>query len=207
MYVLWSLVGVLIAAGVGVGVWRPWRDTVTLPPSACWGMLEKADYQPLAGSSGTATEEVDAEFHGGPYRFGIPQTQCNLLWNGKGREILDVMIQQQSADPEKSDIPEFGGGKPHRWDFGADAIGWTGDSKVPVVELFLRCQYATAADAPPIQPYVQLRVMASEGVASAALPEVRQALADVSLKLAKTLAQRIPCSNSVQLADRAPVIS
>ncbi|MDH6112860.1 hypothetical protein P3T36_002578 [Kitasatospora sp. MAP12-15] len=204
---IWALVAVLVVGAVVTGAWwKPWQS-VKLPQSACWGALTKGDYKMLAGDDGTALLSTLGSIDG-PYPGSYPTQQCDLSWNTSHHPILTVSITPTTQNKAPKQIQLLDGGAAEPVDFGADAAGWIGTGSASVVDLYLTCDYRQAASLDIfVEPYVEITVAAGAGGITSASPvEVRQAIAAISLKLAKAVVQRIPCSNAVRLADHVPSV-
>ncbi|MFE0460871.1 hypothetical protein ACFW1A_16635 [Kitasatospora sp. NPDC058965] len=144
----------------------------------------------------------------GSYPGGWPNRQCNLGLSSRGPALLGVLINSKGENDGATQLRGFGATTVTPVDFGPDAPGWVGSGGDPAVALYLKCDFegSTKALHPYTDPFIEVHVFTSAGLASASPGEVRQALAGIALKLAKAVVRRFPCYNQVQLADRAPVL-
>ncbi|MGC0312489.1 hypothetical protein [Kitasatospora acidiphila] len=203
----WHLALILAAAlTISGSIWwfdRP-SQSVSLPPNTCWGELTQADYSILAGRSGKATPVNDGSID---YAIGDAPVECGLMWSTQRiGGMLAVEINRGNGtgyDNAQFEMTTRKAGTPHPVNFGPEIEGWYGDGNRSATLLYLRCDYPGATDPNPV---VAITVTGAIGLSAAPRAEVRQAYADISLKIAKAIARRIPCKNNVPLPDKAPIL-
>lgn len=122
--------------------------------------------------------------------------------------MLTVEISPAINNNGARDVTAFAeGGSASPVNFGADGAGWVATGKLSVVELYLTCDYRQASTFPLFaEPYLEVNVSGAVGISSAPQAQIRQAFADIALKLAKAVAHRVPCANQVRLVDQAPKV-
>ncbi|MDH6131814.1 hypothetical protein P3T37_001188 [Kitasatospora sp. MAA4] len=201
---LWAgiVATVLVAAGVTTFWWKPWQSVV-LPQSACWSALGPDDLRPLVGTNGTAVA-----YSGGgletPMTAADPDMKdwCTVRW--AGGPVLDVNVNTTPNGISKAEDQARG------WrtlDFGPDAQGRFEDPN-DILVVVLRCDYPLPADKAdePADPYVLINIDGDPKESQYSRTRVRQAYADIALKIARTAVTQYPCTNSVHLADKAPTV-
>ncbi|MGF1425102.1 hypothetical protein [Kitasatospora sp. LaBMicrA B282] len=197
-----AIAAVLVAAGVTAFWWKPWQSVV-LPQSACWSVLGPDDLRPLVGTNGTAVDHSGAEIVT-PMTAGLGsgQSYCAVRWAGDS--VLEATVQPSRNGLAMSGVQSRGG---HALDFGPDAQGWI-DDQHDILEFYLRCDFQVPAEWAdgPATPYVWITIDGAPEDSQYSLTRVRQAYADIALKIARTVVTQYQCTNPVHLADKAPTV-
>lgn len=110
--------------------------------------------------------------------------------------MLSVSVGS-ADDTDGADDPRLLGDMLRAVDFGPGAQGWIAQGTGPLAVQFA-CSYQSGAKA---SPYVRI-VVSSAGLSTASTAQVRAAYAGIALKMAKAVAHRLPCGNTVQLPDQ-----
>ncbi|GAB2727494.1 hypothetical protein GCM10010442_56450 [Kitasatospora kifunensis] len=205
---VWGVLAALVAGAAVTGLWwKPWQS-VQLPQSACWGELGPADYQVLAGPNGKAKATARGSIDG-PVSNGLLLSSCRLVWNDKHHSSV-LSVSLGSADnSDVADDPRLLGSSLQQVSFGPDVTGWLAPGTGPLALQFA-CAYQQAPASPggPVtrtSPYVRI-VVSSADLGTASTGRVRSAYAGIGLKMAKAVAQRLPCGNQVRLLDQPPAL-
>ncbi|MGF1427600.1 hypothetical protein [Kitasatospora sp. LaBMicrA B282] len=190
-----------LVAGAGVTGfwWKPWQS-VTLPQSACWGELGPADYQLLAGPDGSAKASERGTLDG-PVSTGVLMSSCRLVWNDRDRSSMLSVAVGSADETDGAEDPRLLGNTLQAVDFGADAQGWIAQGTGPLAVQF-PCTYQGTGKT---SPFIRI-VVSSADLGTASTDRVRAAYAAVALKMAKAVAQRLPCSNALHLPDQVAVL-
>lgn len=170
--------------------------------------LQGSGWSVLAGDDGKAIDSLDGQPIDGPQHDDFLRSLCSLAWSTKRRDpILTVLVASAPTSDGRSTVSVLGGGAARPISFGPDGIGLFGDGKNSVVDLVMPCEFQTsAAFGRSISPYMEVSVSGSSDIPTAPRSQRRQAYADIALKIAKAVVQRVPCESPVHLVDRAPTL-
>ncbi|MDH6114345.1 hypothetical protein P3T36_000746 [Kitasatospora sp. MAP12-15] len=201
---LWTgaVAAVLVAAGVTAFWWKPWQSVV-LPQAACWSALGPDDLRPLVGTNGTAVALSGSSVRAPLTAFGAAQMEsCGVRW--AGGPVLEVDVKPSVDGRTMSGSYATGY---RALDFGPDGQGRI-DDKYDTLEFYLRCDFKARVDmaSDPATPYVLITIDGDPKESQYSRTRVRQAYADIALKLARTAVTQYQCTNSVHLADKAPTV-
>ncbi|WP_042365854.1 hypothetical protein [Streptacidiphilus neutrinimicus] len=198
-----ATVVVLAAGAVVVGVWKPWHTaSVTLPQSACWGILGPDDIRPLEGTDGTATAVSLTDSMVAPplkspngHMDGI--YACEVKWQGaaiaeagvSGAGDDAITTAKSQGDPLQA-IPLAPG----------VLLAPNGDA----VNIYFRCEGIQGG-----WTYGDAHAGAMHGgvnQTSFGTESERNAYANIALKIAKAAAAQIPCTNHPAFPSSAPAL-
>ncbi|MFE6054716.1 hypothetical protein ACFQ6N_28510 [Kitasatospora sp. NPDC056446] len=203
-----AAVALAVAAVVGGGllVWKPWQS-VTLPEHACWSVLGKDDLKPIAGPDGTVREPVPSEHIATPTKSENASTRSScIVWREKGY-LLDIDIKPAWAGIDADRAEDARAGKVTPLDLGAGAVGWVGvsdENRRQTARLYVRCDFEMRSDyGRPAPQYFDVRVT-GDVVDGTSPARVRQAYADIALKVGRAAATAYECRNTAQLPVAAP---
>ncbi len=191
-------VAALVAVAAVVGLWwKPWQS-VTLPQSACWGILSKDDLKPLAGADGTAVARtsgstVVSTLKSGSNQGTPPNAQCAVSWN-QNRTLLSINVDPQSAaDMKAAEDPGLLTQAPVNLGSGVVLL-WQQDAAI----VYFRCEGITWPDFPyaevqvdggPFALYYQAEEHASKSDMNA--------YANIALNVSEAVAKQVPCANTL----------
>ncbi|MCC9306847.1 hypothetical protein LN042_06965 [Kitasatospora sp. RB6PN24] len=201
---LWAgaVAAVLVAAGVTAFCWKPWQSVV-LPQSACWSALGPDDLRPLVGTNGTAVALTGSVVHA-PLTADIASQMesCGVRW--AGGPVLEVNVKPSVDGLSMSGFNATGY---RALDFGPDGQARI-DDRYDTLNFYLRCDLQIPVDRAdqPASPFVWISIDGDPRQSQYSRTRVRQAYADIALKLARTVATQYQCANTVHLADKAPTV-
>lgn len=197
---------VVAAVGGGLWAWKPWQS-VELPKSACWGVLDANDLKPLAGPDGKATEPTPSRRIATP-ASGSRDYRCLVSWPD-ATILLDVDVRPARDRIDADRKNDAGSGAVTPLDFGADTTGWITASRIApgnaAVRLYVPCDYDAPKDDSDQPPPKYIGVLVSgDTVHGASLDKAHQAYADIALKIGRAAATAYECRNTVTLTGTAP---
>ncbi|MFE4519210.1 hypothetical protein ACFRMQ_34090 [Kitasatospora sp. NPDC056783] len=207
-----AAVALAVAAAVGGGLWawKPWQS-VELPQSACWGVLDASDLKPLTGPDGKAFEPRPVREIDTPAKptSGSRDTHCLVMWPG-ATILLDAEVRPARDRIDADRRNDAGDGPVIPLDFGPGTTGWvvTADRIAPgntTVRLYVPCDYDAPRDDSDQPPPKYFGVLVSGDVVDGASPgKAHQAYADIALKIGRAAATAYECRNTVTLTGTAP---
>ncbi|MFE7529762.1 hypothetical protein ACFU7Y_29220 [Kitasatospora sp. NPDC057542] len=206
-----AAVALAVAAAVGGGLWawKPWQS-VELPQSACWGVLDANDLKPLAGPDGKAVEPRPAREIATPMKpaSGSRDSRCRIMWPG-ATILLDAEVRPARDRIDADRRNDASGGSATPLDFGPGTTGWVVDSKNvdgnASVRLYVPCDFDAPRDDSDQPPPKYFGVLVSGDVVDgASLGKAHQAYADIALKIGRAAAVAYECRNTVTLTGTAP---
>ncbi len=189
------VVAAVVAVAAVVGLWwKPWQS-VTLPQSACWGMLSKDDLKPLAGVDGTAVAQSGSTtplstLKAGPYPpSSLSTAECGVSWNRSG-SLLGVTVYPESTEGMQTSERELG--MAARSTFPGPGTVF---SKGRVAVVFFHCEGVTTSYG---EPYSNVQVSVVGGVTGGGASEsLTNADAHIAFKLSEAIAKQVPCTNTL----------
>lgn len=191
---------VVTVAGAVIYSQQP-KEKLAMPDSACWGILSRADLEPVAGSDGTMIVSTDQSLTGA---FHLKELgSCDALWSGKhdGGILFTAFATPTSLKDAKTQIrPPL---VETRWSPQVTAV-----SSLHGTELYYACAYPSSITnlLLKFEPYVEVQVNGSTKISSHGATEARQAYAAMALKIAKAVARQLPCTNTINFPATAPAV-
>ncbi|MEU3573962.1 hypothetical protein AB0E96_36950 [Kitasatospora sp. NPDC036755] len=188
---------VVAAVGGGLWAWKPWQS-VELPQSACWGVLDREAIRPFVGSDGKAVAHVQGELSAAE-----PLAECTVSWSPKGGLAAvdatvmrtDDALHQQDQARMADDIAR---GRATELPVGDQAKSWVD----PVnASLIFPCPVPEAGR----RTNVSILVTGDPQVPARPARELVQNRADFILELAKEVVRREGCPD-VHLVDHATAV-
>ncbi|MEU8514314.1 hypothetical protein AB0C76_22375 [Kitasatospora sp. NPDC048722] len=193
-----------VVVGGGGGVWR-WasRDSLNLPESACWSILDQNDLHSLAGAT-QGTYTVRYGEHSGDEKTlqaGLQSQTCTVADDhhvliGVTVRLWDKLtyhdVYEANADPRAQ----------RQSNLGPDVQGlWEEHGRI---RLAFPCDNPAAALTH--LTYLEVVVWGDSEIVDPELPSVRQARLDTALKTAKTAASTNECVNPIHFPAKAPEV-
>ncbi|MFD9034589.1 hypothetical protein ACFVZW_26145 [Streptomyces sp. NPDC059567] len=191
----------VVAFSTGCGASGEGKDQgpIEFTAEPCWGLLEESDVAPvLAKGQRVKVDSTDLEKSVKDRRTSF----CNGNQQNAGGAGFNAYVQWRSENPYKNSDPVDAweplkdGTRPEGKDWGAGAETWSWGTRVAV-----ECTAELPAGAPAsykARKFLDVRVSgkAAEGVGSSVS---RQAFANMTLKLARGVAEKVGCTNDLHL--------
>ncbi|MFE7189429.1 hypothetical protein [Kitasatospora sp. NPDC057541] len=192
-----ALVTALVLIGGGLWAWKPWQS-VELPASACWGLIEREEVRPLVGDEGKGIErEVFGDLSGRSTR-----ADCGISWLPGATVVVAWIFQidessyrshREQYEADQRDLPI---------DFGAGVAGWLDDGLQPM--LMFPCDSGRQPLARNV--YRQLSVAGDFYLSDLSAKKRTQVFVDVAHRIAQEIVRQEGCPD-VRIAERAPVVA
>jgi hypothetical protein len=196
---LTALAAVLLLAAVAAVLWwRPWR-TVTLPAHACWGVLTAGDLRPLAGPDGTMTAATNTSTLQPATQATNGGYLCPLSWQGGQTPHYlgggPKIALYTAAELRRARAADASRGAVRSLSLGPGNIAWqaAGDYSL---SLAVPCTFRDPFSGQSADGYARVSIDATPSPRGYPAPpgEVRQADAQIVLKLAKAFVEQYPCT-------------
>ncbi|MBV2153142.1 hypothetical protein [Kitasatospora sp. SUK 42] len=192
------LAGLTVAAVVGGGlwVWKPWQS-VELPQSACWGVLDHEAIRPFVGNDGKAVAHVQ-----GDLSAANPLAECSVSWSPRGGlAAIDATVMRTDGSLYQHDqarmADDIAQGRATEVAVGDHAKAWVDSVNA---SLIFPCPVPDSGR----RTNVSIMVTGDPRVPARPARELVQNRADFILKLAKEVVQREGCPD-IHLVDHVTV--
>ncbi|MFF2348771.1 hypothetical protein ACFVVL_03200 [Kitasatospora sp. NPDC058115] len=192
----------LVLIGGGLWVWKPWQS-VELPASACWGLIERDQVRPLVGDDGKGHEtEVIGDLSG-----RSSHAQCGIAWQ-PGYTAVVVNVFQTDERSYRSDLemydaaPDPGRSRYLPIDFGTGVKGWLQEGLQPV--LTFPCDSGRQPLARNV--YRKISVSGAFFLSDLSAKKRTQVFVDVAHRTAREIVRQEGCPD-VRIGERAPVVA